>query len=148
MVAVQTGIVKFKKLHKDAIIPEYQTIGSAGFDLHSIEDGIILPGEQLLIPTGLSIEIPHGTELQIRPRSGLALNHMITLTNAPGTLDSDYRGSIGIMLINLGKKPFVYEYGDRLAQAVLCPVIRADIRVVDELSETNRGAGGYGSTGK
>jgi dUTP pyrophosphatase len=148
MTGVPTGTVKFKKLDPKAIIPKYETAGSAGLDLSSIIDVDIKPGEQALIPTGLAVEIPPGTELQLRPRSGLALKHMISVTNSPGTLDSDYRGPIGIILINHGYEHYYVRVGDRIAQAVLCPVIKADIRVVDELSDTNRGDGGYGSTGK
>jgi dUTP pyrophosphatase len=145
---IESKLVKIKKLHKDAIIPKYQTIGSAGFDLSSIIDCKLFPNQQELIPTGLSVEIPLGTELQIRPRSGLAKNSMISITNSPGTLDSDYRGPIGIILIN--HSPFVFEIkkGDRVAQAVLCPVYQANFEVVDELSNTDRGENGYGSTGK
>ena len=148
MIGVQTGTIKIIKVHEDAIIPKYQTEGSAGFDLHSIENAKIFPGNQTLIRIGLSVEIPPGTELQLRPRSGLALKHMLSLTNSPGTLDSDYRGEIKIILINLSREAFEVKKGDRIAQAVLCPVIKADMRVVDELSETNRGTGGHGSTGK
>lgn len=148
MIGVPTGTVLIKKLHEDAIIPKYQTEGSAGFDLHSVDKAIILPGKQLLIHIGLAVEIPPGTELSLRPRSGLALKFMISVTNTPGTLDSDYRGEIKIILINHSSKAFSVNKGDRIAQAVLCPIIRADLRVVDELSETIRGIGGHGSTGK
>ena len=148
MTGVPTGTIKIMKVHEDAIIPKYQTEGSAGFDLHSIESVKIFPGYQKLIRIGLSVEIPPGTELQLRPRSGLALKHMLSLTNSPGTLDSDYRGEIKIILINLSRETFAVKRGDRIAQAVLCPVIKADMRVVDELSETIRGTGGHGSTGK
>jgi dUTP pyrophosphatase len=106
--------IKIKKLHESAIIPKYQTEGSAGFDLHSVEDGIIPSGKQILIPIGIAVEIPPGTELQIRPRSGLSLKHMISITNSPGTLDSDYRGPVGVILLNLGSEPFIYEKGDRI----------------------------------
>lgn len=144
---VPTGTVKIKKIHKNAIIPEYQTFGSAGFDLHSIENTTIEPNKQCLIKTGLSVEIPPGTELQLRPRSGLALKHMVSLTNSPGTLDSDYRGEIMIILINHGRERFTVRKGDRIAQAVLCPVIKANFEIVENLSETKRGIGGHGSTG-
>ena len=149
MTGVQTGTVKIMKLDPDAIIPKYETEGSAGFDLSSIIECIIKPGEQALIPTGLAVEIPPGTELSLRPRSGLALKFMISVTNTPGTLDSDYRGPIGIILINHSRfKYYLVKKGDRIAQAVLSPIIVADIIEVDELSETDRGEGGYGSTGK
>lgn len=146
---VQSTIVKIKKLYKDAIIPKYQTVGSVGFDLHSIESTFILPGAQEWIKTGLAVEIPPGTELQIRPRSGLALKNMISLTNSPGTLDSDYRGEITIILINHSRDTiFKVRKGDRIAQAVLSPVIHAKLEEVDELSDSERGTSGHGSTGK
>jgi len=146
MITMRT--VKIKKLDEKAIIPEYQTKGAAGFDLCSLIDYKLVIGEMKLIPTGLAVEIPEGTELQIRPRSGLAKNHRITLMNSPGTLDSDYRGPIGIMLINHGQQQFEIKAGDRIAQGVLGPVYQAVFNVVEELSEPNRGSGGYGSTGK
>lgn len=145
---IESKKVKFKKLHKDAIIPKYQTVGSAGFDLSSIIDVKIASDCQILIPTGLACEIPLGTELQLRPRSGLAFKHMLSITNSPGTLDSDYRGPIGIILINHGIETYHVKKGDRIAQGVLCPVFHAEISEVDELSDTDRGEGGYGSTGK
>jgi len=146
MITMQS--VKIKKLDEKAIIPEYQTKGAAGFDLCSIIDYRIQVGEMKLIPTGLAIEIQEGTELQLRPRSGIAKKFHVTLMNSPGTLDSDYRGPIGILLKNHGQQPFDIKIGDRIAQGVLGPVYQAVFNVVEELSETNRGAGGYGSTGK
>ena len=146
MITMRT--VKIKKLDEKAIIPEYKTDGAAGFDLCSLIDYKLVVGEMKLIPTGLAIEIPEGTELQIRPRSGIAKNHRVTLMNAPGTLDSDYRGPIGIMLINHGHYNFYIKAGDRIAQGILGPVYKAIFNEVEELSETNRGEGGYGSTGK
>jgi len=140
--------VKIKKLHKDAIIPEYQTKGSSGLDFSSIQNCNIPPGEQVFVDIGLAVEIPEGTELQIRPRSGLSKKFMISITNSPGTIDSDYRGPIGIILINHSKEPFTIQKGDRIAQGVLCPVYKAICIEVEKLSETNRGVGGYGSTGK
>lgn len=142
------NVIKIKKLHKDAIIPKYQTAGSAGFDLHSIDNATLKPGKQLLIPIGIAVEIPENTELQLRPRSGLALKYMLSLTNSPGTLDSDYRGEIKVILINHDIKSFQVMKGDRIAQAVLSPVIQGDLIEVEELSETKRGVGGHGSTGK
>jgi dUTP pyrophosphatase len=139
--------IRFKKLDDKAIIPKYQTYGSAGFDLHSIISVNIPSDCQFLIPTGLSCEIPLGTELQLRPRSGLALKHMLSVTNSPGTLDSDYRGPIGIILINHGSETYHVSEGDRIAQAVLCPVFKVKIVEVEKLSETDRGGSGYGSTG-
>jgi len=140
--------VKIKKLDEKAITPEYQTKGSAGFDLCSIVNYKLQVGEMKLIPIGLSIEIPKGCELQLRPRSGIAKKFHVTLMNSPGTLDSDYRGPIGILLKNHGQQPFNIKIGDRIAQGVLGPVYQAIFIEVEELSETNRGLGGYGSTGK
>jgi len=146
MITMKT--VKIKKLDEKAKIPEYQTDGASGFDLCSIIDYNLKVGEMKLIPTGLAIELQEGTELQLRPRSGIAKKYKVTLMNSPGTLDSDYRGPIGLMLINYGQVNFNIKVGDRIAQGVLAPVYKAIFNVVDELSETNRGTGGYGSTGK
>ena len=140
--------VKLKRLDEKAIIPEYQTKGSAGFDMCSVIDFDLEPGMMKIIPTGWSIEIPEDTELQLRPRSGIAKNYKVTLMNAPGTLDSDYRGPIGFLLINFGTSTFKIKAGDRIGQAILAPIYQAVFNVVDELSDTNRGEGGYGSTGK
>jgi dUTP pyrophosphatase len=140
--------LKIKKLNTEAVIPAYQTKEAAGFDLHSIEDVVINPGERKLIGTGLAFEIEYGYEVQIRPRSGLAYKHGITVLNTPGTIDSDYRGEIKVLLINLGSEPFEIKKGERIAQAVVAPVIQAEIIEVDELSDTQRGSGGFGSTGK
>lgn len=139
--------IKVKKIHKDAVIPDYETSGSAGFDLTSVANAIIDPGTQKLIPTGLTFELPIGTELQIRPRSGLALKKMITVTNSPGTVDSDYRGEIKVILLNLSKVPFFVKVGDRIAQGVLASYLNARFEEVDKLSDTVRGTGGYGHTG-
>ena len=140
--------LKIKKLNPDAIIPAYQTPLAAGFDLHSIEDCILRPNERKLIKTGLAFEIENGYEIQIRPRSGLAFKHGITVLNSPGTIDADYRGEIMVLLINLGSEDFEIKKGDRIAQAVIAPVIQAEFIEVNELSETKRGKGGFGSTGK
>ena len=111
--------------------------------------GLVLkPMERRIIPTGLRVEIPQGFEMQIRPRSGLAAKHGVTLANTPGTIDSDYRGPLGVILINLGAEPFVVGHGDRIAQAVIAPVLQANYTLVDTLSDTDRGAGGFGSTGR
>jgi dUTP pyrophosphatase len=143
--------VKIKVLPhaKTLPIPRYMTDGAAGFDLYAaIEDQItILPFETALIPTGIMIELPRGYELQIRPRSGLALNHKVTVLNSPGTIDWDYRGEIKVILINLGELPFIVHRGDRIAQAILSRVYRANLIVSDELSETMRNDKGFGSTG-
>lgn len=130
-------------------LPAYQTPGSAGLDLHAaLAEAITLaPGERRLIGTGLRLQIPLGLEGQIRPRSGLALRCGVTVVNSPGTIDADYRGEVGVVLINHGQDSFPVQPLDRIAQLVLAPVVRVDVEVVDELSETTRGAGGYGSTG-
>jgi dUTP pyrophosphatase len=140
--------LKIKKLNSEAVIPAYQTKEAAGFDLHSIEDVVINPGERKLIGTGLAFEIEFGYEVQIRPRSGLAFKHGITVLNSPGTIDSDYRGEIKVLLINHSNSPFEIKKGERIAQAVVAPVIQAEIIEVEELSSTDRGEGGFGSTGK
>ncbi len=144
-----TGISVFTKLKKGAVLPEYKTSGSAGADLRAyLDEAIILKvGERKLIPTGLSVEIPQGFELQVRPRSGLALKYGISVLNAPGTVDSDYRGELSVLLINLGEQDFKIQNGDRVAQAVIAPVVQVAFVEKDELSETSRGVGGYGSTG-
>jgi dUTP pyrophosphatase len=133
-----------------SFVPEYKTPGSAGSDLCALLDEpvVIKPLERQLIPTGISIELPAGYEMQIRPRSGLALKYGITVLNSPGTIDSDYRGEIGIVLVNLGSEPFEVRSGDRIAQAVVSSVEQCIFVRVDEISSTSRGAGGYGSTGK
>jgi dUTP pyrophosphatase len=141
-------ILKIKKLNQNAVIPAYQTKEAAGFDLHSIDDVIIKPGERKLIGTGLAFEIEFGYEVQIRPRSGLAYKHGITVLNTPGTIDSDYRGEIKVLLINHSSEAFEVKKGERIAQAVIAPVIQAEIVEVENLSDTERGSGGFGSTGK
>ena len=130
-------------------LPKYATTGSAGMDLRAnINHPIILaPGERVLIPTGLHIALPVGYEAQIRPRSGLAIKHGITCLNTPGTIDSDYRGEIGVELINHGHDPFVINYGERIAQMVIAQYEQAEWVMVEELDETERGDGGYGHTG-
>jgi dUTP pyrophosphatase len=130
-------------------LPEYQTQGAAGMDLRAAvaEPVTIPPGERRFVTTGLAIAIPDGYEGQVRPRSGLALRHGIGIVNSPGTIDADYRGEIGIVLVNHGAEPFVVEPLARIAQLVIAPVARAEFEVVSSLDETDRGAGGYGSTG-
>jgi len=140
-------ILKIKRLSPDAVIPSYQTEEAAGFDLHSVDEVVIKKGERKLISTGLAFEIEKGYEVQIRPRSGLAFKHGVSVLNSPGTIDSDYRGEIKVLLINLGDKDFEIKKGDRIAQAVIAPVVQAKILEVDELSSTERGSGGFGSTG-
>lgn len=134
-------------------LPSYETSGAAGADvranfLEDARDGLVLEaGARALIPTGLRMEIPHGFEVQVRPRSGLALKHGIALVNSPGTIDSDYRGELGVIVINLGDVPFHITHGMRIAQLVVAPVIQAGFEVAETLDETQRGAGGFGSTG-
>ena len=142
--------VLVKRLDTKVKIPEYKTIGSSGMDLMAfIETSIkILPNTLELIPTGLSIAIPEDLEIQIRPRSGLAAKSSISVLNTPGTIDSDYRGEIKIILFNHGNKDFIVNNNDRIAQMILTPVIKMEIEEVDQLPETIRGSGGFGSTGK
>ena len=139
--------IKVLKLSQLAIIPEYKHSGDSGLDLYSIEEQTLLPGETKLIHTGIAIELPNGFEAQIRPRSGLALKNSITVLNTPGTVDANYRGEIGVILINHGKSPFLVSIEMRIAQMVITPVIQATIETVAELSTTSRGDGGFGSTG-
>lgn len=128
-------------------LPAYATAGAAGMDVLSAEDVILKPGERWPVATGLAVAIPHGYEIQVRPRSGLALKHGISVPNSPGTIDSDYRGELKVILINHGQTSFEVRRGDRIAQLVLTPVVRASWLKVDELDETARGEGGFGSTG-
>jgi len=140
--------VGIKILSPEAIVPEYQTEGAAGFDLHSSGTYLINPGDRALIGTGLAFEIPVGYEMEVRPRSGLAIKKGITVLNSPGTVDSDYRGEVGIIIINHGTTGFIVERGDRIAQGVIDEVKRATFKVKTELSDTTRGEGGFGSTNK
>ncbi|MDO6485845.1 dUTP diphosphatase [Shimia thalassica] len=134
-------------------LPSYETRGAAGADVRANfpEEGrggmILAPGERSLVPTGLRIEIPEGYEVQVRPRSGLALKHGITLPNTPGTIDSDYRGPLGIIVMNAGNEPFHIEHGARIAQLIVAPVLQASFTIAQDLSDTERGSGGFGSTG-
>ncbi len=129
-------------------LPRYETAGSAGLDLRADEPFSLAPGERRLVPTGLALEIPPGFEGQVRPRSGLAVKHGVALVNAPGTIDSDYRGEVQVILVNLGQAPVAFDRGDRIAQLVIAPVTRVELEVVDELGATGRGSGGFGSTGR
>ena len=136
-------------------LPSYETTGAAGADLRANfppdqrhAGAVLAAGTRALMPTGLHMEIPHGYEVQLRPRSGLALKHGITLLNAPGTIDSDYRGAVGVILINTSDQDFHIAHGDRIAQMVVAPVTQASFAVSDALSATDRGAGGFGSTGQ
>lgn len=134
-------------------LPGYESAGAAGADLRAnfppdARDGLTLePGARALVPIGIIVEIPEGYEAQVRPRSGLALRHGLILPNSPGTIDADYRGPLGVIVMNAGAEPFHIAHGDRIAQMVVAPVIRARFGTVDTLSETTRGAGGFGSTG-
>jgi dUTP pyrophosphatase len=142
--------VEIRRLRPDAIVPRYQTADAAGMDLHAALDQPmqVAPGAVVAVPTGFAMAIPRGFEGQVRPRSGLALKHALTIVNAPGTLDADYRGPVMVLLINHGREPFTISHGDRIAQLVVAPVVQAELDVVDELSETARGSGGFGSTGR
>ena len=140
-------ILKVKKLHKDAVIPSYAKNGDAGMDLYSVEAIGILSGERVLVKTGISIELPKGYEAQIRPRSGLALKKGITVLNTPGTIDEGYRGEIGVILINHSDEIVFIQKGDRIAQMVINKIESVKIEEVKELSDTDRGTGGFGSTG-
>lgn len=133
---------------KDFPLPEYATPASAGVDLRASEGCVIPPGGRALVPTGLRIALPEDYEAQIRPRSGLALRHGVTLPNSPGTIDADYRGEIGVILMNLGQEPFIVEPGDRIAQMVVAPVARVAWSEAEALDATERGEGGFGSTGR
>ena len=141
--------ILIKRLSKNISLPKYETDGSSGMDLAAnIDDKIeIAPGKSAVIPTGLSVSIPKNFEIQIRPRSGLAAKNQISVLNTPGTIDADYRGELKVILINLSDKAFLIEKGLRIAQMVLCPVIKATLKEVDSLKETKRGSGGFGSTG-
>lgn len=141
--------VLIKKLKESAILPKYAHGNGqdAGMDVCACEDGVIEPGKSNVIGIGWAMEVPIGYEIQVRPRSGLAFKYMVTVLNSPGTLDSIYRGEIGVILINHGSVPFEYKAGDRIAQIVFGKIEVAQLREVDELSETERGTGGFGSTG-
>ena len=129
-------------------IPRYHSPGAAGLDLLADEAVALAPGERRLVPTGIAVEIPPGYEGQVRPRSGLALRHGVGMVNAPGTVDSDYRGEVGVLLVNWGREAVEIARGDRIAQLVVAPVERAELQLVDKLGRTDRGGGGFGSTGK
>ena len=136
-----------KRLHPDATLPAYAQASDAGMDICSIEDLSIDPGARALVHTGLAFELPPQFEAQVRPRSGLALKKGVTVLNSPGTIDAGYRGEVGVILANFGKEPFEVRKGDRIAQVVVAPVTQAEIVEVASLDETDRGAGGFGSTG-
>ena len=135
---------------EDIALPQYETAHAAGMDVRAAvpEPVTLRPGERVLVPTGLRIALPPGYEAQIRPRSGLAIRHGLSLLNSPGTIDADYRGEIRIIIANLGQEPYTIQRGDRIAQLIVAPVTRAEGSVVDELEDTPRGEGGFGSTGR
>ena len=139
--------LKIIKLREQAVIPRYEHDNDSGLDLISIEDVEINSGESQLVKIGISVELPPNTEAQIRPRSGLALKHKITVLNTPGTIDEGYRGEVGVILINHGKTSFQVVQGMRIAQMVIAPVVRVKIEEVNDLSDTTRGSRGFGSTG-
>jgi len=142
--------ILIKKLHSDVNIPKYETEGSSGLDLEAYieKDLRLLSGERKLVSTGVSVAMPNNFEIQIRPRSGLAYKNGISVVNTPGTIDSDYRGEIKVLLINLGAEAVTIKKFQRIAQMVICPIIKANLKEVQELPETIRGAGGFGSTGQ
>ena len=142
--------VQFVKVHPKATLPAYATEGAAGMDLtNTLDEPLILqPGQRAKVPTGLIMVLPEGYEGQVRPRSGLAAKHGITLTNSVGTVDSDYRGEMCCLIINLGKESYTIQPGERIAQLVIAPVSHVTVELIEEAPETKRGAGGFGSTGK
>ena len=139
--------LRFRRIHPDAALPSYAHEGDAGMDVRSIEELELAPGARALVHTGLVMMLPPGWEAQVRPRSGLALKHGVTVLNTPGTIDAGYRGEVGVILANFGDRPFKVSKGDKVAQVVVAPVTRAEIVETSELDETERGAGGFGSTG-
>lgn len=143
--------LRILRLHPDAVLPQRMSAGAAGLDLSAcLPDGprSLNPGERCLVPTGLALAIPEGYEGQVRPRSGLALRHGLSIVNAPGTIDADYRGELKVILINLGGEPFTVRHGERIAQLVVAPVAHLRVQEVDQLPPAERGAGGFGSTGR
>jgi len=143
---MQTVEIKFQKLHPDAQIPSYAHVGDAGADVYSVAEVTLQPSDHAAIPTGLAVDIPLGYEIQVRPKSGLALKHGITVLNSPGTVDAGYRGEIQVIVINLGKEVYTFAKGQKIAQLVLKPVIQAQY-IEGELGTSDRGVGGFGSTG-
>jgi dUTP pyrophosphatase len=139
--------LKVKRLVSHAVVPQYARAGDAGLDLYASVAVALAPGAAALVGTGIAIELPPGTEAQVRPRSGLALKHSVTVLNTPGTIDEGYRGEVGVILINHGAQPFEVRPGMKIAQLVVAPRVSVDVVEVDALSDTERGAGGFGSTG-
>ncbi len=142
-----TYVLKVKRLNSQGRVPAYAHTGDAGLDLFASAEVVLQPGDSALVPTGISIQLPPGTEAQVRPRSGLALQHQITVLNSPGTIDEGYRGEIGVILINHGRHPFKVDIGMKIAQMVVQPVLRVNVETSEELSNTTRGEKGFGSTG-
>lgn len=139
--------IKIQKIHPNALIPKYQTEGSSGFDLHAVEEVMIKPHSVGLVKIGICLSLEVGYELQVRTRSGLALNHQVMVLNSPGTVDNDYRGEIKVILANLSDKDFKVQVGDRIAQGVVQKTYKAEFIECERLDETSRGSGGFGSTG-
>ena len=139
--------LRFKRIHPDAVLPAYAHPSDAGMDVRSVVDVVIPPGGRALVPTGLVMLLPPMFEAQVRPRSGLALKHGVTVLNTPGTIDSGYRGEVGVILANFGDSNFAVRKGDKVAQIVVAPVTQPEIVETDTVDETDRGAGGFGSTG-
>jgi dUTP pyrophosphatase len=139
--------LRFKRIHPDAVLPAYAHPSDAGMDVRSVADLVIPAGGRALVPTGLVAIIPPMYEIQVRPRSGLALKHGVTVLNTPGTIDSGYRGEIGVILANFGDREFSVSKGDKVAQLVFAPVVQPEIEETDTIDDTDRGAGGFGSTG-
>ncbi len=139
--------IKIQKIHPNALIPKYQTEGSSGFDLHAVEEVVIKPHSVGLVKIGICLSLEVGYELQVRTRSGLALNHQVVVLNSPGTVDNDYRGEIKVILANLSDKDFKVQVGDRIAQGVVQKTYKAEFIECERLDETSRGSGGFGSTG-
>lgn len=139
--------LRFKRIHPDAVLPAYAHPSDAGMDVRSVADLVIPAGGRALVPTGLVAIIPPMYEIQVRPRSGLALKHGVTVLNTPGTIDSGYRGEIGVILANFGDREFFVSKGDKVAQLVFAPVVQPEIEETDTIDDTDRGAGGFGSTG-
>ncbi len=140
--------IRIKKIRDNAVTPRYEHDGDAGMDLYAVEDSSLHPGERKLIPTGLQVEVPRGYEMQIRPKSGLALKHGITVLNTPGTVDSCYRGEVGVIMHNASDRDYEIKAGEKVAQAVIAKVEKAVIEEVEDLTQTQRGSGGFGSTGQ
>lgn len=140
-------ILKVRKLNGNAVLPSYAHPGDAGLDLFAVEDAVLHPGDSRLVRTGIAVELPAGCEAQVRPRSGLALKHGVTVLNTPGTVDEGYRGEVGVILINHGREAFAVGAGMKIAQMVVQKVLRVDVEETGELSETVRAGGGFGSTG-